>query len=92
MLLLQSLRLARASHLPLHKGGSLPPDSTPKGVTHYTLRGKECEKEYEQNARTPFVFRQVLPLRVILSGVRPRSHLALLGAASQFDFAPLRSG
>ena len=25
--------------------------------------------------------------RVILSGVRPRSHLALLGAASQFDFA-----
>ena len=27
-----------------------------KGVTHYTLQGKECEKEYEQNARTPFVF------------------------------------
>ena len=28
-----------------------------------------------------------MPPRVILSGVRPRSHLALLGAASQFDFA-----
>ena len=42
-------------------------------------------------ARTPFDFLHVLPLRVILSGVRPRSHLALLGAASQFDFAPLRS-
>ena len=30
-LLLQSLRLACASHLPLHKGGLLPPDSI-KGV------------------------------------------------------------
>ena len=27
-----------------------------KGVTHYTLQGKVCEKEYEQNARTPFDF------------------------------------
>ena len=43
--LLQSLRLACASHLPLHKGGSLPPDS--------------MEKEYEQIVRTPFAFRQV---------------------------------
>ena len=31
------------------------PDSTPKGVTHYTLRGKACEKEYEKFSRTPFV-------------------------------------
>ena len=31
------------------------PDSTPKGVTHYTLRGKACEKEYENFSRTPFV-------------------------------------
>ena len=29
-LFLQSLRLACASHLPLHKGGLSPPDSTPK--------------------------------------------------------------
>ena len=34
-----------ASHLPLHKGGFLPPDS--------------IKKEYEQNAPTPFVSRQV---------------------------------
>ena len=26
-----------------------------KGVTHYTLQGKACEKEYEQIVRTPFV-------------------------------------
>ena len=25
-----------------------------KGVTHYTLQGKVCEKEYEQIVRTPF--------------------------------------
>ena len=30
ILFLQSLRHAYASHLPLHKGGSLSPDSTPK--------------------------------------------------------------
>ena len=27
-----------------------------KGVTHYTLQTKACEKEYEQIVRTPFVF------------------------------------
>ena len=27
-----------------------------KGVTHYTLQGKACEKEYEQIVRTPFSF------------------------------------
>ena len=26
---------------------------------NYTFQSKACEKEYEQNARTPFVFRQV---------------------------------
>ena len=26
-----------------------------KGVTHYTLWGKACEKEYEQTVRTPFL-------------------------------------
>ena len=32
-----------------------------KSVTHYTLQGKACEKEYEQIVRTPFVLRQVKP-------------------------------
>ena len=40
--------------------------------TPYLAR-QAYEKEYEQNARTPFLFRQVLLLRVILSVVRPRS-------------------
>ncbi len=39
----------------------LPPDSTPKSRNTLYLAGKACEKEYEQNARTPFVFRQVKP-------------------------------
>ena len=31
-------------------------------VTHYTLQGKACEKEYEQIVRTPFfLFREVKP-------------------------------
>ena len=32
------------------------PTLHPKGVTHHTLQSKACEKEYEQNARTPFAF------------------------------------
>ena len=31
------------------------PTVHPKGVTHYTLQSKACEKEYEQIVRTPFV-------------------------------------
>ena len=58
--------------LPLHKG-VLPPDSTPKRCNTLYLVNKACEKEYEQIVRTPFLFRQVLLLRVILSVVRPRS-------------------
>ena len=41
-----TLRLACASHLPLHKGGSLPPASTPKRFNTLYLAGKACEKEY----------------------------------------------
>ncbi len=33
------------------------------------------KKEYEQSSVLLFIFRQVLPLRVILSRVRPRFHL-----------------
>ena len=51
----------------------LPPDSTPKRCNTLYLVSKACEKEYEQIVRTPFLFRQVLLLRVILSVVRPRS-------------------
>ena len=48
-----------------------------RGVTHYTLQSKECEKEYEQNCPYSFCyfFGRCCPLRVILSGVRPRFHL-----------------
>ena len=48
-----------------------------KGVTHYTLQSKTCEKEYEQNCSYSFCyfFGRCCPLRVILSGVRPRFHL-----------------
>ena len=48
-----------------------------KGVIHYTLQGKAFEKEYEQNCPYSFCyfFGRCCPLRVILSGVRPRFHL-----------------
>jgi len=39
----------------------LPPDSASKRCNTLYLAGKACEKEYEQIARTPFVFRQVKP-------------------------------
>ena len=44
-----------ACHLP--PGGRLccRPTVHQKGVTHYTLQSKACEKEYEQIVRTPFV-------------------------------------
>ena len=50
-----SFRHAIACHLP--PGGRLccRPTVHLKGVTHYTLQGKTCEKEYEQIVRTPFV-------------------------------------
>ena len=39
-----------ASHLPLHKGGSLPPDSSPERCNTLYLAGKAFEKEYEQSS------------------------------------------
>ena len=66
-----------ACHLP--PGGRLccRPTVHLKGVTHYTLQSKACEKEYEQNCSYSFCyfFGKCCPLRVILSGVRPRFHL-----------------
>ena len=48
-----------------------------KGVTHYTLQDTACEKEYEQNCSYSFCyfFGRCCPLRVLLSGVRPRFYL-----------------
>ena len=45
-----------ASHLPLHKGGSLPPDSTPIRCDTLYLAGKACKKEYGQNCQYSFCF------------------------------------
>ena len=41
--------------------GSFPPTVHLKGVTHYTLQGKACEKEYEQMPVLLLFFRQVKP-------------------------------
>ena len=54
-LLLQSLRLAsQATSLYTREAHYRPPVHL-KGLTHYTLQGKVCEKEYGQIVRTPFV-------------------------------------
>ena len=77
LLLLQSLRLATQATSLYTREAHHRPIVHLKGVTHYTLRGKACEKEYEQTVRTPFVifFGRCCSLRVILGGVRPRFHL-----------------
>ena len=50
-----SFRHAIACHLP-HGGRQYYRLTVhQKGVTHYTLQSKACEKEYEQIVRTPFV-------------------------------------
>ena len=48
---------ATASACGWHLGGRLccRPTVHQKGVTHYTLQSKACEKEYEQIVRTPYV-------------------------------------
>ena len=44
-----------ASHLPLHKGGSLPPDSTPKRCNTLYLVSKALKRSTNKIARTPFI-------------------------------------
>ena len=65
-----------------------------KSVTHYTLQDKTCEKEYEQNCPYSFCyfFGRCCPLRVILSGVRPRFHLRFARCcfAVRLHYASLR--
>ena len=50
-----SVSLARATSLYTREAHHRPTVYL-KGVTHYTLQDKACEKEYEQIVRTPFVF------------------------------------
>ena len=47
-LLLQSLRLASQATSLYTREAHYRPTVHLKGVTHYTLQGKACEKEYEQ--------------------------------------------
>ena len=49
-----SVSLARATSL-YTREAHYRPTVHRKGVTHYTLQSKACEKEYEQSVRTPFV-------------------------------------
>ena len=55
LLFLQSLRLASQATSLYTREALVPPDSTPKRYNTLYLAGKECEKEYEQFVRTPFV-------------------------------------
>ena len=54
-LLLQSLCLATRATSLYTREAHYRPKVHLKGVTHYTLQSKACEKEYEQIVRTPFV-------------------------------------
>ena len=54
-----------------HTFGAHKPKA-PSGRKAIMLLPDSIQKEYEQNARTPFLFRQVLLLHVILSVVRMR--------------------
>ena len=95
-LLLQSLRLASQATSLYTREAHYRPIVHLKGVTHYTLRGKECEKEYEQNARTPFVVgrgfisRRFLGIyRLFSAGASPRPTIFPAGKPALWK-APLR--
>ena len=71
-LFLQSLRLApQATSLYTREAHYLPTVHQ-KGVTHYTLQGKACEKEYGQIVRTPFVVGRGFISRRFLVKRKPR--------------------
>ena len=71
--LLQSLRLASQATSLCTMEAHYRPTVHLKGVTHYTLRSNACEKEYEQNARTPFVF--AVGKTCFMKGTRSESSL-----------------
>lgn len=60
-LLLQTLRLASQAISLYKREAHYRPTVHLKGVTHYTLQGKACEKEYEQMPVLLLFFRQVKP-------------------------------
>ena len=60
-LLLQTLRLASQATSLYTREAHYRPTVHLKGVTHYTLQGKACEKEYEQMPVLLLFFRQVKP-------------------------------
>ena len=60
-LFLQSLRLASQATSLYTREAHYSPTVHLKGVTHYTLQGKACEKEYEQMPVLLLFFRQVKP-------------------------------
>ena len=60
-LLLQTLRLASQATFLYTREAHYRPTVHLKGVTHYTLQGKACEKEYEQMPVLLLFFRQVKP-------------------------------
>ena len=60
-LLLQTLRLASQATSLYTREAHYRPTAHLKGVTHYTLQGKACEKEYEQMPVLLLFFRQVKP-------------------------------
>ena len=60
-LLLQSLRLASQATSLYTREAHYRPTVHLKGVTHYSLQGKACEKEYEQMPVLLLFFRQVKP-------------------------------
>lgn len=69
-LLLQTLRLASQATSLYTREAHYHPTVHLKGVTHYTLQGKACEKEYEQMPVLLLFFRRVKPAlsQVRLSG------------------------
>ena len=60
-LLLQTLRLASQATSLYTREAHYRPTVHLKGVTHYTLQGKACEREYEQIPVLLLFFRQVKP-------------------------------
>ena len=79
---LQSLRLASQATSLYTREAYYRPTVYLKGVTHYTLQSKACEKEYEQIARTPFVVERggylppfYLHISFVFGGSKPPPYL-----------------
>ena len=82
-LLLQSLRLAMRATSLYTREAHYRLTAHLKGVTHYTLHRKACEKEYEQIARTLFSFSGGKTCFMV--GVPSRSFFFLLTDGAKCD-------